>query len=112
LEKIKHLDDHLFKLQTDASELKTAVMDAKELMTKMDKIACAQRYVELHTTAKTHLRTLSQSPINQTQNNGDQPSLSNNTQTNSTPFSTACASYEDTTAISQLVLCDNDFFTL
>jgi len=44
LEKIKHLDDQLFKLYIDASRLETAVMDTEELYDEvMDKIARTQR---------------------------------------------------------------------
>ena len=44
LDKIKHLDDQLFRLYTDASELEIAVMDAEELYDDvMDKIACTQK---------------------------------------------------------------------
>ena len=103
LEKIKTLDEQLFKLYDDPSELETAVMDAEELYDNaMDKIALARRYIELQTTTKTRSRTPSPSPVNQLMDNGHQSSLaSNNTQSSDAPLSTADSSNENATAASQ-----------
>ena len=73
MDKIKHIDDQLIKLYEEPSDIEAAVMDAEDLYDNiMDKIARARRYIELQTTVVRPSRTPSLSPVNHTQDGGEQ----------------------------------------
>ena len=77
MEKLTHIDEQLFKLYDDASELETAVMEAEESHDDiMDKVVRARRYIELNITRQSG--RVSPTPASQVQSNGDQTQSTSN----------------------------------